>query len=307
VSSVKIKKILNSFPVTMTNQKTIPENKTVPILNEIFVLVQEKTGHDFSLYKKNTIYRRIQRRMKVCQIQEMSQYFMYLKENPDEISFLCNEFLINVTQFFRDPEAYNSLKSSLSWMLHGKVDGDVIRIWVPGCSSGEEVYSIAIILKELSEEIGKSFKVQIFGTDLDESVIKTARSGRYNDIDANVSPERLEKYFFRKDNEYIIKNEIREMMIFSTHNVITDPPFTKLDMISCRNLLIYLESKAQKQVILNFINALNMGGILFLGPSENIGNFLEAFNVDDNKWNILRCISSGRRLENLKTNLYFIP
>lgn len=292
----------------MPNPKILaPEDKTVDVLDKIFVLIQNSTGHDFSQYKKNTINRRIQRRMKTCQIEEISHYLGYLRENPNEIHLLCNEFLINVTHFFRDPEAYNSLKTYLSQEIEKKKDDKSIRIWVPGCSSGEEVYSIAIIIKELFDETEQNFNVQIFGTDIDESVIKTARSGSYKNISENVNDERRNKYFYEKDGGNVIKNDIREMMIFSTHNVITDPPFTRLDLISCRNLLIYLESRAQKQVISNFINALNKDGILFLGPSENLGDFLDLFKVEDNKWNIFRCISSERRrLDNLKTN-YFVP
>lgn len=282
---------------------TAPQDRTAQMINRIFILIQKKTGHDFSAYKKSTVNRRIQKRMKTCQIDDIFNYLEYLHENPEEIHQLCNELLINVTQFFRDPEAYDSLKSKFFINLLEAKDDDVIRIWVPGCSSGEEVYSIAIMISELFEEMNQKFKVQIFGTDIDESVIPKARSGKYK-ISSNIHYNRLYEYFYKNGDEYTIKNEIREMMIFSTHNVITDPPFTKLDMISCRNLLIYLESSAQKQVISNFVNALKNDGILFLGPSENIGNFLDTFKIEDNKWNLFRRVNSGRRGLNLK-NLYF--
>ncbi|ADZ10497.1 MCP methyltransferase, CheR-type [Methanobacterium lacus] len=286
----------------MTVPKVIAhQEKTAQILNKIFILIQNKTGHDFSAYKKSTINRRIQKRMKTCQVDEICDYLEYLHENPDEIHLLYNELLINVTQFFRDPEAYESLKSKFFINILEAKDDDVIRIWVPGCSSGEEVYSIAIMISELFEEMNQNFKVQIFGTDIDESVIRKARSGKYK-ISSNIHYDRLCKYFYKNGDEYTIKNEIREMMIFSTHNVITDPPFTRLDMISCRNLLIYLESSAQQQVISNFVNALNKDGILFLGPSENIGKFLDTFKIEDNKWNIFRGANSGRMRLNLKTN-----
>ena len=159
-----------------------PEDETIQALRKIFILIRDKKGHDFSQYKKNTINRRIARRMNIHQIDELSQYLQFLRENPHEIDQLFNEFLINVTQFFRDPEALESLKQeALREMINNKSDLDVIRVWVPGCSSGEEVYSIAIILKELLEETGKQLEIQIFGTDLDSNAIKTARSGTYPD------------------------------------------------------------------------------------------------------------------------------
>ena len=233
--------------------------------------------------------------MNIHQIEDISQYFRYLQENPNEIDQLYKEFLINVTNFFRDPEAYESLKQyALKKLIEEKNDGDIIRIWVPGCSSGEEVYSIAIIIKEIFEETQLNFEVQLFGTDLDLDSIQTARAGKYTNISEDVSPERLKKYFYKKDNIYTIKNELREMVIFSTHNVITDPPFTRLDLITCRNLLIYLETAAQEKVLSNFNYALKQDGILFLGPSENIGDFLDSFTVLNNKWKIFKCIKSNR-------------
>ena len=281
-----------------------PEDKTIQSLRKIFILIRNRTGQDFSQYKKSTINRRIGRRMNIHQIEDISQYFRYLQENPNEIDQLYNEFLINVTNFFRDPEAYESLKqNALIKLIQEKNDGDTIRIWIPGCSSGEEVYSTAIIIKEIFEETGLNFNVQIFGTDLDLDAIQTARAGQYTSISADISPKRLKKYFYKKDNSYTIKNELREMVIFSTHNVITDPPFTKLDMITCRNLLIYLETEAQEKVLSNFNYSLNPDGILFLGPSENIGDFLDSFNVIDSKWKIFKCVkSNGFPVGNLKRN-----
>ncbi len=281
-----------------------PEDKTIQALRKIFILIRNRTGQDFSQYKKSTINRRIGRRMNIHQIEDISQYFRYLQENPNEIDQLYNEFLINVTNFFRDSEAYESLKqNALKKLIQEKNDGDTIRIWIPGCSSGEEVYSTAIIIKEIFEETRLNFDVQIFGTDLDLDAIQTARAGQYTSISADISPKRLRKYFYKKDNSYTIKNELREMVIFSTHNVITDPPFTKLDMITCRNLLIYLETEAQEKVLSNFNYALNPDGILFLGPSENIGDFLDSFNVIDSKWKIFKCVkSNGFPVGNLKRN-----
>ena len=178
-----------------------PEDETVQALSKIFILIRNRTGQDFSLYKKSTINRRLGRRMNIHQIEETTQYLRYLQENPNEIDLLYNEFLINVTNFFRDPEAFESLKQgALKELIEKNPDFDTIRVWVPGCSNGEEVYSIAIIIKELFEEMNKTLEVQIFGTDLDTDSIKTARSGAYSSISKDVSPERLNKFFYKKDN-----------------------------------------------------------------------------------------------------------
>ena len=221
-----------------------------------------------------------------------------------KLNQLCKEFLINVTNFFRDPEAYESLKQyALKKLIEEKNDGDIIRIWVPGCSSGEEVYSIAIIIKEIFEETKLNFEVQLFGTNLDLDSIQTARAGKYTNIIADVSPERLKKYFYKKDNIYTIKNEMREMVIFSTHNVITDPPFTRLDLIACRNLLIYLETAAQEKVLSNFNYALKQEGILIFRTFRKYRRFLDSFTVLNNKWKIFKCIkSNGIHYGNLNIN-----
>jgi two-component system, chemotaxis family, CheB/CheR fusion protein len=179
-------------------------------------------------------------------------------------------------------------------MIDEKSELDIIRVWVPGCSSGEEVYSIAIILKELLEETGKHLEIQIFGTDLDSNSIKTARSGTYPvSISSDVSSERLNKFFYKKESLYVIKKDIRDLIIFSDHNILTDPPFTKLDLITCRNLLIYLEIEAQEKVLSKFNYSLKQDGILFLGTSESIGDFLDSFSVVDSKWKIFRNIKSN--------------
>ncbi|MEN6330243.1 MAG: chemotaxis protein CheB [Methanobacterium sp.] len=267
-----------------------PKEETEQALRKIFMLVRSRTGRDFSYYKENTIYRRIGRRMNVHQIENMSIYLRYLQENPHEIDILFKELLINVTNFFRDGKAFDSLKNNIREVIIEKSDGDNIRVWVPGCSSGEEVYSLAIIINELLEESGKNLDVQIFGTDIDLDAIGSARSGKYPSIiSADVNPQRLKKFFIKKDNVYIIKNHIREMAVFAPHDVLRDPPFTRLDVLSCRNLLIYLNGEAQQKVLSNFNYALNNGGILFLGPSESVGEFVDAFNALDKKWKIFRC------------------
>jgi two-component system CheB/CheR fusion protein len=271
-----------------------PEDETLQALSKIFILIRNRTGHDFSQYKKSTVYRRIGRRMNIHQIDNMHMYLKYLQENPHEIDLLFKEFLINVTNFFRNAEAFESLKNGvLKEIIEAKSDFDILRVWIPGCSSGEEVYSIAIIIRELLDETNKKLEVQIFGTDLDSDSIKTARSGTYSHlIQTDVSHERIQKFFNKNDNEYSIKNEIRDMVVFATHNIIKDPPFTRLDFISCRNLLIYLESDVQEKVLSNFNYALKKDGILFLGPSESIGEFIDAFSAVDKKWKIFKNMKS---------------
>ncbi|HSO26341.1 MAG TPA: chemotaxis protein CheB, partial [Methanobacteriaceae archaeon] len=270
-----------------------PEEETINVMNKILMLIRNRKGHDFSLYKESTVNRRIARRINIHQIEKLSDYLLYLRENPHEIDILFNELLINVTHFFRDSNAFNSLKNALKNLMEEKSDYDSIRVWVPGCSTGEEVYSIAIIIKELMEESGKTFEVQIFGTDIDRDAIKKARSGSYQgQISTDVGSERLNKYFIQKDNLYVIKNEIREMAVFAPHDVLKDPPFTKIDILSCRNLLIYLKSESQQKALSNFNYSLNNNGILFLGPSENLGDFIDAFSVIDKKWKIFKCVKS---------------
>lgn len=273
------------------------ETETEQILNNIFILIRNKTGHDFSHYKKSTIYRRIGRRMNIHQIEDMSDYLRFLQENNDEIERLFNEILINVTHFFRDPEGFKSFKRNvLKYIQNSKSDLSTLRVWVPGCSSGEEVYSVAIIIQEVLEETNKNIDVQIFGTDLDVNSVKLARRGTYPDIIAkDVTKERLKKFFYKKDNLYTIKNNVRDTVVFANHSVLKDPPFTNLDIISCRNLLIYLESDAQETVLSKFNYSLNRDGILFLGPSENIGEFIDSFAVLDKKWKIFKSIKSNRK------------
>ncbi len=302
----------NLISYTSSVQKTIkkirtPKDETERALQKIFMLIRNHTGHDFSYYKENTVYRRISRRMNVHQIENISQYLLYLQQNPHEIDILFKELLINVTKFFRDDKAFDSVKNNLRNLIKHKSDVDQFRVWIPGCSSGEEVYSIAIIIHELLEESGKNIEVQIFGTDIDLDAIKSARSGTYpNTISTDISPERLQRYFVKKNNLYIIRNEIREMVVFAPHDVIKDPPFTKLDILSCRNLLIYLNAEAQQKALSNFNYSLNNSGILFLGPSESVGEFLDAFTFLDKKWKIFKCVKSTEFVRRF-VNVHPIP
>ncbi|MDX2440777.1 MAG: CheR family methyltransferase, partial [Desulfobacterales bacterium] len=259
-------------------------------LNKIFILLRSQTNHDFSHYKKNTICRRIERRMHVHQIDSVKDYVNFLNKSEREIQVLFKDLLIRVTSFFRDPEAFDNLKNNLlSCVLKGKPYGYRVRVWVAGCSSGEEAYSIAILIQECMEQLGQHFDVQIFGTDIDEDAVNLARSGFYPlSISADISTERLKKYFIKEDNHFKVKKSIREMLIFASQNLIKDPPFTKLDILSCRNLLIYFGPKLQKQVWPIFHYSLKEEGLLFLGSSESIGQASEFFEIQDKKWNIFK-------------------
>jgi two-component system, chemotaxis family, CheB/CheR fusion protein len=265
------------------------EKKTTSAMQKIFALIRAQTGNDFSLYKKNTVRRRIERRMNVHQINNINQYVRYLQENSHEIDLLFKELLIGVTNLFREPEAFAVLKEKvILQMLKSKNRGDTIRIWVVGCSTGEEAYSIAIVLKECLDDLKlKGNKIQIYATDIDKDAIDLARQGVYPaNIAADVSQERLQRFFTKEDDRYRIKKDIRDMIIFAPQNILTDPPFTKLDLLSCRNLLIYLNAEAQKKLLPLFHYALNPGGFLFLGSSESIGGSTDLFAPLDNKWKI---------------------
>lgn len=259
-------------------------------LQKIFVLLRARTGHDFSAYKPNTIRRRIERRMSLHQINGPAQYVRYLQENPHELDILFKELLISVTNFFRDPEAFEALaRTALPELLGSRADPCTVRVWVPGCATGEEVYSFAILLREAIEAAKRPCEVQVFGTDLDPEAIETARNGRYPEgISSDVTPPRLARFFTRVENSYRIRKEIREAAVFAVQNVIKDPPFTKLDIISCRNLLIYLNVELQRRLIPLFHYALKPGGLLFLGSSESIGQFGDLFEIVDKKWKIFR-------------------
>lgn len=271
------------------------EAKPVDALQKIFVLIRTKTGHDFSRYKHSTVMRRIERRMAVLQLENHTDYVTYMRNNPQEIDTLFKELLIRVTNFFRDPEAWDALKEkALPLILQHKQDGLPLRIWAPGCSTGEEAYSLAILFQERMQALKEKYKIQIFGTDIDRGSIEMARSGIYpNSISVDVSPERLARFFTTKDTVYKIRDEVREMVIFAEHDVNKDPPFSKMDLISCRNLLIYMGAELQKRVMPLFRYALNPEGVLFLGSSETIGDNTDLFSVVDKKWRIFKAHRTG--------------
>lgn len=263
---------------------------TVSGLSRVLMELRATTGHDFSQYKKSTIGRRVERRMAQHDIAEPEAYARYLREHPDEQRALFKEMLINVTSFFRDPEAFAVLRNDvLLPLLAGKLQGSAFRVWVAGGATGEEAYSIAMLLRECMDETHHELKVQIYSTDLDDDAIAVARAGIYpQNVVADVSPERLRRFFAKEDAGYRVKRDIREMVVFATQNLIKDPPFTKLDLLSCRNVLIYLEPELQNRLIPAFHYALKPDGVLFLSPSESIGSHPELFAPIDRKWKLYR-------------------
>ena len=254
---------------------------------KIFYLLQSQTNHDFSQYKPSTINRRIERRMAVHQMKTLEAYVEFLEQTPVEVEALFRDLLIGVTCFFRDPETFKAVEEQIiPKLIAGKAPGAFIRIWSPGCSTGEEVYSLAILLQEYLNTLQQNYTVQIFATDIDARAITTARAGLYPaSIAADISPERLARYFkIEADGSvYRIDKTLRDLVIFSEHNIIKDPPFSKLDLISCRNLMIYMSAELQKKIIPLFHYALKPGGFLFLGTSETIGEFGNLFATLDRK------------------------
>jgi two-component system CheB/CheR fusion protein len=243
-------------------------------LDKVIVVLRTHTGHDFSAYKKSTIQRRVERRMGLHQLPKMSDYLRYLRANPPESKLLFGELLIGVTNFFRDPDMWVQLKAEVIMaLLASYPQGGVLRAWVPACSTGEEAYSLAMVFKEVLEELKPihRFSLQIFASDLDEDAIAAARAGVYpRGIDTDVSDKRLARFFVEDPGGYRVCNEIREMVIFAQHNLIADPPFTKLHLLSCRNLMIYLESELQAKLIQLFHYSLNREGFLVLGNAEAV-------------------------------------
>lgn len=277
------------------SDKSIDE-KSKSHLDKIIILLREQSGHDFSHYKKTTLLRRIERRKGVHQIDKINAYVRFLQENPAEVEILFKELLIGVTSFFRDPEVWEKLKdSTLPEMIKEAPNRHVFRAWVTACSTGEEAYSLAMIFKEVLEKSqnGRGLSLQIFATDLDKDAIEKARSGIYpENIAAEVSPERLARFFTVESSGYRISNSIREMVVFAPQNIIKDPPFTKLDILTCRNMLIYMEPDLQKKLISLFNYSLNQDGILVLGTAETLGSSTEGFGEIDNKLKIYKRTSA---------------
>ena len=278
---IKYSKNRNLKPI----EKQVEVVKTKDLLEKIFILLRNETGCNFGDYKDSTVLRRVEKRMAINQITKLEDYIKYLQKNAEEVIKLFNELLIGVTSFFRDLEPFEILKKEVvPKIIEKKSNGDTIRIWIPGCSTGEEAYSIAIIFNEVISKQKKNIKVQIFASDIDERAINFARLGVYPDtIVTDVSKGRLHSYFYVEGQNYRIKKEIRDQIVFAEHNLMKDPPFSKLDLISCRNLLIYLNIESQKKVFSIFHYALVNEGVLFLGSSESLGEYADAFDVIDRK------------------------
>jgi two-component system CheB/CheR fusion protein len=279
------------------------EAKTQSALEKVVVLLRAHTGNDFSFYKRNTLYRRIERRMGIHQLSKMSAYVRYLQENSQELNLLFKELLIGVTNFFRDSAAWEQLRTqAIPALLADRPPGQTLRAWVPGCSTGEEAYSLAILLREALDELKPkgNLQIQIFATDLDKDAIEKARQGVFpSNISADVSAARLKRFFTKEEHGYRVRKEIRELVIFAPQNLILEPPFTKLDILSCRNLLIYLTTDVQKKLIPLFHYSLNPGGILFQGSAETIGDFTKLFTPLVGKSRIFRRTESVLRPEQI--------
>ncbi|MGE4247154.1 MAG: CheR family methyltransferase [Parvibaculaceae bacterium] len=268
-------------------------------LASIARLLHARSGHDFSEYKEKTVTRRIQRRMQVLQIDTFPAYVARLKEEPQQLDLLFRELLIGVTQFYRDPAAFEALEATVVAKLPQSGNGeDPIRVWVPACSTGEEVYTLAALVKEAMSNRAITSRLQIFGTDVDEEAVTFARAGRYAKPDGAL-PERIRRWFVQDGEEFYPRKEIREVCIFSVHNVIKDAPFSKLDLISCRNLLIYMNSELQDRILRTFHYALKPEGFLFLGPSEGVTRQAKYFVTLDKKHRLFQRRDSEATLPQL--------
>jgi len=288
--SARLHEFFKHIPVFKSDFDVENQNKSA--LEKIIILLRIHTGNDFSLYKKNTLYRRIERRMVVHKIDTISSYAHFLQENPTETTILFKELLIGVTNFFRDPIVWDKLKDEIvPTLIAIQQVGSILRAWIPGCSTGEEAYSLAIVFKEALEKINLhgGISLKIFATDLDNEAIEIARRGVYpENIAADVSPNRLNRFFNKTDEGYRVNTEIREMIVFAQHNIVMHPPFTKLDIISCRNLLIYMDTDLQKKLISLFYYSINPEGIMLLGNSETIGTQSQLFIPEDAKLKIYK-------------------
>ncbi len=277
-------------------------------LAAVFRLLAVRTGVDFGDYKQSTIKRRLLRRMVLTKTDKLADYLRVLQKNRDEVDALYDSMLINVTEFFRDADVFDYLRQSvLPEILARHGDNTPARVWVPGCSTGEEAYSYAILIRELLEENGRILPVQIFGTDVSDSAIAQARTGFYSVAElANVSPERLRRFFYQTERGYIVQKPIRDMCIFARQNVVKDSPFSKLDLVSCRNLMIYLGPVLQRKLMPIFHYSLVPGGALVLGNSESVGGYTDLFRLVDRRFRIYARKSTTRRV-NFEFSIDHVP
>ncbi|UAK26243.1 CheR family methyltransferase [Sphingomonas nostoxanthinifaciens] len=266
-------------------------------VTQVATILRNVTGHDFHGYKRGTFIRRIHRRMQVLQIGEIDIYLDTLRQDREEVQHLFQDLLIGVTQFFRDPAEFDLLEREIPLLFEGRGSEDQFRVWVPGCATGEEAYSIAILLREHMATLDRPPEVQIFATDLDARALNLARAGRYTSaIARHVRPDRLERWFVREGDTFCVAKELREICIFSPHNIVKDAPFSRVDILSCRNLLIYLNTELQNRVIPIFHFSLRAGGVLFLGASENVIRHQKLFGPIDRRNRVFRRLETATRI-----------
>ena len=259
-------------------------------LSEIFALLRAKYGIDFTYYKTSTVQRRIERRITISRVADLSEYIHRLNTDESELNLLYSDLLIGVTEFFRDGPAFERMEKEVVPEIIANVSLDkTIRVWAPGCATGEEAYSLAILLHEEAERSGKTLDIKVFATDVHHGALNRAGAGIFNEASiANVTPARVGRYFTKTDGAYQITQTIRQMVIFANHNLVKDPPFTKIDLVTCRNVLIYLQPLAQRKILSMFHFALRTGAVLFLGPSESVNDLSDEFDAIDNRWRIFR-------------------
>jgi two-component system, chemotaxis family, CheB/CheR fusion protein len=278
-------------PAERTVERTPDEQ-----LHALLTLVRSNTGRDFSSYRKQTLLRRVHRRMGLHRIEDLGGYIERLRKDPEEIAALAGDLTINVTGFFRDPDAWKALDQKvIAPLVQERPTGSTIRVWVPGCSTGEEAYSIAILFTERAEAAKKTFDLRLFATDVAQGVLSSARAGIYPaSIAQDVTPERLERWFEMDEDAYTVRKTLGEAITFAPQNILQDPPFSRLDLVSCRNLLIYIEPDVQKRLLGLFHFALREGGHLFLGPAESITGHEDLFEPVSRKWRIYGRIGPTR-------------
>ncbi len=281
--------LLRSFNALSTQEEQV--------LQDILELVYKTTGHDFSNYKRPTINRRMARRMAEKNIRSVSAYYGHLSTHQEEVKDLCKEFLLHVTRFFRDPEAYDQLRTSVvPVILRNKEPGGTVKVWTAACSTGEEAYSLAMLFDEVMEaEKLHDRDVKVFATDISQEVIDTASRGYYTEDQVMAIPaERLKRYFIKENAGYRITPAIRKMIVFARHDITRDPPFSKIDLLTCRNMLIYMNPILQRNILQKMHFAVNDDGYLFLGPSENISILKEVMAEVDKKWKVFKCVSKTK-------------
>ena len=292
---------VRSFELFSSEEADAFRGRKLDAQKEIYAILRTHIGHDFSGYKPKTFNRRVHRRMQVLQLDSLDAYVERLRQDPGESSFLFRDLLINVTSFFRDPDAFDALETLvIPALFEGRGAEDTVRVWIPGCATGEEVFSLAILMREHMDTLRGVPRVQLFATDIDESSLAIARGARFREaLMDGISAERRRRFFTQDGGNFVLTKEIRDLCVFSPHSVIRDPPFSRMDLVSCRNLLIYFGSEVQGEVIPTFHYALRPQGYLFLGTSENISQFGDLFTAIDKKNRIFRARHDGRAHPNI--------